>query len=73
MPTYDDVAPALKWRSSQIAHPTAETLADALTVGQLRYTEIPTKLWPSVRAFRRLRTDARLNAARKYLMLHTAV
>lgn len=68
MPTYEDVVPALKWRCGQLPGPASpEALAAALTVGNLPYAEIPGRLWPSVRAFRRLRSDARLAVARKYL------
>jgi hypothetical protein len=66
--TYEDVIPALRWRCRKLPDlATAEALVAALTVEQLRYTEIPAKIWPSVRAFRRLRSDVRLNVAVKYL------
>lgn len=67
MPTYADVLPALRWRAIQLGdNVTAEALADALGSG-LTYGEIPAKIWPSVRAFRRFRSDVRVNVARKYL------
>lgn len=70
MPSYSEVVPALKWRCRQLpGDTTARTLAAALTVGELPYAEIPPGLWPSVRAFRRLRSDVRINVARKYLSL----
>lgn len=66
MPTYADVLPALRWRAKQLgANVTAEALARAL--GEVTYAEIPAKIWPSVRAFRRFRSDVRVNVARKYL------
>ncbi len=68
MPTYAQVLPALKWRCGQLSRSTSPlALAAALTVSELPYASIPAKIWPSVRAFRRLRSDVRINAARKYL------
>lgn len=70
MPTYDDVKPALAWRSKQLEPQrglTAERLVAALSVDQLPHDQIPEDVWLSVKAFRRLRTDIRVHVTRRYL------
>lgn len=66
MPAYKDVLPALRWRRKQLSGTvTAKALADALS--EVPYAQIPNEIWPSVRAFRKFRSDVRLNVARKFL------
>jgi hypothetical protein len=55
------------WRAEGVSALTPEALADALTVESLRYEKIPEMFQDSVRAFRKLRTDHRISAARTYL------
>lgn len=74
MPTYDEIVPALRWSLASLRARravTAENLVAALSVTQLPYAQMPERLWPSVRAFRKLRSDKRVDAAHKFLRQRT--
>jgi hypothetical protein len=76
VPTYEEVVPALRWSFSKLkarGAVTAKNLADALSVSQLPYAKMPDRLWPSVRAFRKLRSDVRIDAAGKFLRQRTGI
>lgn len=67
MPTYAEIVPALKWflgRLTKARDFTAERVVAALR--DVPYEEIPADVWPSVRAFRKLRTDMRIHVTRRY-------
>lgn len=69
MPRYEEMTLALAWRLEQLPSiVTAEQLASAMTIEELPYAKIPDHLWYSVHAFRRLREDARIRAAHRYLI-----
>jgi len=72
MPTYKEVVPALKWRhgTCMSMNPSADELAEGLSIEGAPYHTIPGRVWPSVKAFRHMRSDARVNAARRYLREH---
>jgi hypothetical protein len=68
LPTYAEIVPALRWflrRLTKARGFTAEHVVAWLR--DVPYEEIPDGVWPSVRAFRKLRTDARIHVTRKYL------
>ena len=67
-----EVCPVLLWRAKQYERVTAKQLADSMRVEQLPYDEIPDRLWPAVRAFRKYRSDAREHVARRLLAELTA-
>jgi hypothetical protein len=62
-----DIPALLRWRYTGSTHFNAAELAASLSVEGLPYEQIPDEWWPSVRAFRKLRQDARLRKAERFI------